>query len=312
MDYTRAAAFEDSQWRLLQLVTPVSSRGTSSVDEEYRCLLAGAALSMGAGAIWSTHYVGEHAMVMAHGDGFLQVHHDPSFIAVSLVSPIVVTGSSFYSFGVTKGFSWARTVLGGILMGGAVCGTHYLNQLGIVNYLCINSKSHIAGAVLVAVSGSTAALSLSFYLTLNWANAWYKRSTCALLLGASVSGMHWVAASGTRYRYQTHRPLSGLSKDRIVTLVVCLVCSPSPHVCVVANLDQSIGCCLILMLVAYFDRPSRKSSRDRAQEVDLALAVFDEDGRLMTLSDGSIPRQKITNDDVDHVSRIVTNPLISC
>lgn len=164
-------------------------------------------------------------MVMADGDRIFQIHSDPSFIAVSFFLPIVLAGVSFYSFGITKAFSWVRTVLGGLLMGIAVCGTHYLNQLGIVNYLCINSNSHIAGAVLVAVSGSTAALSLSFYLTSTWANTWYKRLACALLLAASVSGMHWVAASGTRYKYETSPPLSGLSKDRIVIVVVCLVSS---------------------------------------------------------------------------------------
>lgn len=66
------------------------------------------------------------------------------------------------------------------------------------------------------------------------------------------------------------------------------------------------------MLSAYFDQPLRKSSMDSAQEVGLALAVFDRTGSLMTMSDGSIPRQKITSDHHEHVSNIATNSSISC
>ena len=108
-------------------------------------------------------------------------------------------------------------------MGTAVSGTHYLNQYGIINFSCINSDRYVVGAVVVAVSASTAALSFSSYSTSVMTNTWSMRLACAPLLAASVSGMHWVAAAGTKYEFKRTMTIVGPSSFETVILVACLV-----------------------------------------------------------------------------------------
>ena len=192
-------------------------------DNEDRLLLTEAAVSMGAVAIWATHYIGERAVVMASGADHHQLLHRISLTVASVFLSVVIAGASFYSFNFAKGFRWPQNVLGGLLMGSAVSGTYYLDQYGIINYSYVNSEKHVVGAVLVAVVASTAAFSFSSYTTSVLTNTWSKRLACTLLLAASVSGMQWVAAAGTKYEYKRTLNVVGLSHLEIVIVVACVV-----------------------------------------------------------------------------------------
>ena len=192
-------------------------------DNEDRLLLTEAAVSMGAVAIWATHYIGERAVVMASGADHHQLLHRISLTVASVFLSVVIAGASFYTFSFAKGFRWPQNVLGGLLIGSAVSGTYYLDQYGIINYSYVNSEKHVVGAVLVAVVASTAAFSFSSYITLVLTNTWSKRLACTLLLAASVSGMQWVAAAGTKYEYKRTLKIVGLSHLEIVIVVACVV-----------------------------------------------------------------------------------------
>ena len=48
----------------------------------------------------------------------------------------------------------------------------------------------------------------------------------------------------------------------------------------------------------------RARSADRAQQVVLAAAVFDAEGRIMVSPEGFLPNRKITNTFVERVSRL--------
>ncbi len=58
---------------------------------------------------------------------------------------------------------------------------------------------------------------------------------------------------------------------------------------------QSVGCCLTLVALALIGQRSRRLSADRAQQVVLACATFDADGRLMVTPEGLLPCRKITD-----------------
>lgn len=114
--------------------------------------------------------------------------------------PIIVLLSAFFITANATLITWWRILLAGFLSGGATCGMHYLGSAAIRNYKCSYDTGYVVGAAVIAVFASTAALALFFVFKALWTNSWWKRLGCAVVLSGSVSGMHWCAAVGTRYR----------------------------------------------------------------------------------------------------------------
>ncbi len=180
---------------------------------------------MGAVAIWSMHFIGNRAIIMAHGEPNLQIQYSPGFTAGSFLLPVCVVGIAFYLFSVSENVSILGTLVGGLLVGSAVCGMHYMGQKGISNYTPFYSWRRVLGSAIIAVAANTTALGVFFYFRSTWANSWWKRMFCASLLAVSVSGMHWVATVGTAYRMRTEMigKVGGLSREATVVVVICLV-----------------------------------------------------------------------------------------
>ncbi|KAL8786081.1 MAG: hypothetical protein Q9195_008357 [Heterodermia aff. obscurata] len=65
------------------------------------------------------------------------------------------------------------------------------------------------------------------------------------------------------------------------------------------DLAQSIGCCLAFVLIAYNGYQSWSSLANGAQGITLALAVFDEQGRLMVSPEGIVPCRRIANSKIE-------------
>ena len=183
---------------------------------------------MGAVAIWSMHYIGNRAIMMAEGEASLQIQYSPGFTAGSFFLPVCVVAVAFYFFSIYENVSILGTMVGGILVGSAVCGMHYMGQKGIANYIPSYSWRHVLGSAIIAVVANTTALGVFFYFKSTWTNSWWKRMFCASLLAVSVSGMHWVATVGTSYRMitVTMKNVSGLSREATVVVVICLVRVP--------------------------------------------------------------------------------------
>ena len=180
---------------------------------------------MGAVAIWSMHYIGNRAIIMGRGERNIQIKYSPGFTAGSFFLPVCVVGIAFYLFSVSEKVSILGTLIGGLLVGSAVCGMHYMGQKGIANYTPFYSWRRVLGSAIIAVAANTTALGVFFYFKSTWTNSWWKRMFCASLLAVSVSGMHWVATVGTSYRMRTsmmEREV-GLSREATVIVVICLV-----------------------------------------------------------------------------------------
>lgn len=177
---------------------------------------------MGAVSIWSMHYIGNRALKMADGN---QIEYRQGYTAGSFFLPISLVGMAFYAFNMKETVSILWTLTGGILVGAGVCGMHYISQQGISNYVLRYSSPYVVGAAIIAVTASTIALGVFFYLTSIWTSSWRRRLACAALLAAAVSGMHWSATMGTSYRtvIDSHIDGDGLSGDTAALIVLFLV-----------------------------------------------------------------------------------------
>lgn len=162
---------------------------------------------------------------MANGETELQIQFSSGFTAVSFFVPIVVLLAAFVAVGTNNAVSWRRVAAGGVLCGVAICGMHYLGNASISNYVCIYQPAYIVGAAIISIIASTIALAIFFIFRAMWVTSWRKRTISAVVLASAVSGMHWCAAVGTRYRLIHIKSKDNkLSRSATVIVVICLVC----------------------------------------------------------------------------------------
>lgn len=184
---------------------------------------------MGGVGIWCMHYIGNRAIVLGNGEAQFQIIYSMTFTGVSFVLPVVVLLVAFYSIGASEKAGYIRILTGGVLTGGAVCGMHYIGQLGISNYRCSYRVANIVGATIIAVFASTVALTVFFRWRATWTDSWWRRGICGCVLALAVSGMHWTAAVGTYYyNHDTTMKHNGqLSRSQVVIISSVLVCLKS-------------------------------------------------------------------------------------
>ena len=171
---------------------------------------------------------------------------------------------------------------------------HYLGNASISNYTCVYTPVNVVGAALIAVAASTVALSLFFVARASWTSSWWKRALSAVVLAGAVSGMHWCAATGTRYRLvdlnQGGRSGgdvgSQASRRSTVIVVICL----------------SIGAASVMAGIAMYTARVRRRYAHKAQQVVLAAAIFDGSGRILVSPDGLLPSEKITDTYIERSS----------
>ncbi|KAH8652905.1 hypothetical protein BGZ61DRAFT_594901 [Ilyonectria robusta] len=250
------------------------SRRTGSKGLFNQVLLVSSAVTMGGISIWCMHFIGNTAIIMANGETELQIQFSSGFTAVSFFVPIVVLLAAFVAVGTNNAVSWRRVAAGGVLCGVAICGMHYLGNASISNYVCIYQPAYIVGAAIISIIASTIALAIFFIFRAMWVTSWRKRTISAVVLASAVSGMHWCAAVGTRYRLIHIKSKDNkLSRSATVIVVICL----------------SLGASAIMAGLAILRANNMRKSALRAQQITLAAAVFDKDGRILVDPDGLIP-----------------------
>ncbi|KAH8897836.1 hypothetical protein GQ53DRAFT_637355 [Thozetella sp. PMI_491] len=260
-------------------------------------LLISAAVAMGGIAIWCMHYIGIRAIDIAAGEPELQIAYSSGFTALSFFVPIVVLMAAFVAIGTDNRVSWWRVGVGGAMAGTAICGMHYLGNASISNYVCQYNVVNVVGSAIIAVAASIAALSLFFIFRAAWTSSWWKRGASAIVLAGAVSGMHWCASTGTQYRLVSLN-LGGneISRNTTVIVVICL----------------SIGACFVMAGTAIYTARVMKRYANKAQQVVLASAIFDQQGRVLVTPDGLLPSEKITDTFVEKTAQdsfTVAHPL---
>jgi len=187
-------------------------------------LLISSSITMGGIGIWCMHYIGNRAIVLENGGLKSQILYSSGFTAISFFLPIGVLMLAFYFIGITERLNLVFVGIAGTMTGIAICGMHYVGQLGIVNYHCSYDVPHVVGAAIIAVFASNVALSMFFLLRASWIGSWWKKILSASFLAATVSGMHWTAAVGTSYSSKgLQQPPSELSSGEIVIVCTTLV-----------------------------------------------------------------------------------------
>ncbi|KAI5923825.1 FAD dependent oxidoreductase-domain-containing protein [Camillea tinctor] len=246
-------------------------------------LLVSAAVTMGGISIWSMHFIGNRAIVLAHDESELQVAYSGGFTALSFFIPIFVLLAAFLATGANNDIPWWRISGGGFLAGVAICGMHYLGNASIDNYTCKYELINVIGSAVISVVASITALFLFFVFRASWTNSWWKRGLSAVVLACAVSGMHWCAATGTNYRLVRLNNNNELSRNTTVVVVICL----------------SISAAFTIAGVAIYVTRRMQRYANKAQQVVLAAAVFDKSGRILVDPDGLLPSEKITDTYVE-------------
>ncbi|KAK5634999.1 hypothetical protein RRF57_010711 [Xylaria bambusicola] len=237
------------------------------------------AVAMGGISIWSMHYVGNRAIVLAQDQYELQIVYSSKFTAVSFFIPILVLLAAFVAIGTNNHVSFWRLGIGGSLAGGAICGMHYLGNASIENYSCQYDTVNVVGSAIIAVVASNAALAFFFLWRASWKNSWWKRGISGAVLAGAVSGMHWCASTGTNYRLVKLNISNQFSRNTVVIFVTVL----------------SFSAALIVVGVVAHGAWVARSNASKSRHVVLAAAVFDCNGRILVSPDGLLPSEKITD-----------------
>lgn len=249
-------------------------------------LLVTAAICMGGIGIWCMHFIGNRATILHSHGQIASITYSPRFTALSFFLPIVVLTIAFYFVGTSERADVLYIAGTGALTGAAVCGMHYVGQLGIANFRCSYQVGNVVGAAIIAVAASITALGVFFRLRAAWTDNWWKRLICSSILAVAVSGMHWTAAVGTNYHVRDMDKLGmsgGLSATE--TVIVCATLSCAACVC-------------LIVLTVITNRRHRQSAH-RVRQLVLACAYFDPSGRLMVAPGGFLPTRKITNQYIE-------------
>ncbi|WEW55649.1 hypothetical protein PRK78_001082 [Emydomyces testavorans] len=223
------------------------------------------------------------ATILYHGQ-YPQISYSSAFTAVSFFLPIVVLVIAFYFIGVSERAELWYIVFTGTLTGAAVCGMHYVGQLGIANYNCSYKPANIVGAAIIAVSASITALGVFFRMRASWTNSWWKRLISAFILAVAVSGMHWTATVGTDYRVKKVLLDSSSRLSSSQTVIVCTALVNSKN---------------LQTFLAVITNRQHKRSAHRVRQLVLASAFFDPLGGVMVSPEGLLPTHKITNQYID-------------
>ena len=215
---------------------------------------------------------------MADNSEGLQIRYSPAYTIGSLLVAIGVVALAFFIFSASGTVTPIQVAFGGIFCGAAVCGMHYLGQAGMVNYHNIWDWRFILGSAIIAIVAATIALGIFFWQKSVWTNALWKRVLCGFGLAAAVSLMHWVAVIGSTYAWQGGpASTSGWSKTDAVWVCGAL----------------AIFCCCILLSFGVLWRYVQMLYAKKAQQVTVALAYWDSEGKIMLNSSGLLPSSKI-------------------
>ncbi|KAL5603732.1 hypothetical protein FOVSG1_006482 [Fusarium oxysporum f. sp. vasinfectum] len=161
---------------------------------------------------------------LANGEPEMQVAYSKGFTALSFFIPILFLLSAFLAIGTNNAIPWWRVIAGGVLCGVSICGMHYLGNTSTKNYTCVYQPTYVVGSAIIAVFASNIALFMLFVFRVTWTNSWRRRAISAAVLASAISGMHWCAANGTRYRFGNVE-LVGNEPPKAATVIVaiCLV-----------------------------------------------------------------------------------------
>lgn len=173
-----------------------------------------------------------------------------------------------------------------------------------------NKLAYVVSAAVIAVCAVTVALFIFFKLREKWANQWYKRLGCAMLMGiavcgtktflknsillldcvtknhVSILGMHYTALVGTVYypgNLSSGPPTPLLGTPALIGIIAGVV----------------VAACIILVFIGAKNRLNnnsclfRRTSKSSHKRLILDTIFFDTNGRILVKIDGVVPMKEI-------------------
>ncbi|RUS32142.1 hypothetical protein BC938DRAFT_476203 [Jimgerdemannia flammicorona] len=236
---------------------------------------------MGAGSVWSMHFIGNNSLTLGYEEGRFQLVYASGFTLLSLAVSIACMALAFYFVGAAEKVQIKRILLGGFTAGSGICGMHYCGEFAIVFFTVEYQLHYVLASLVIGIAATTTALWIFFELRSRWEGGWYKRTTCAMIMGVAVCGMHYISMVGTRYYIPNKEipPNPLISPYALVTIMTVIVVSG----------------CAGLVVIAFLGHRGKDLVRKRARQIVLDMVIFDERGKVLVTSDGVLPME-----DIDH------------
>lgn len=169
---------------------------------------------------------------------------------------------------------------------------NFVGQVAVDFFILRNKTAFVIGASIIAVCAVTVALFIFFKLREKWANQWYKRLGCAMLMGIAVCGMHYTALAGTMYytgKSSSGPPTPLLETPALIGIIAAVV----------------VSACILLFFIGAKNRLESNSSffqNNRSHKrLILDTIFFDTNGRILVKVDGIVPMKEIWNETIGDV-----------
>lgn len=174
-----------------------------------------AAFALGAGGIWSMHFIGMLAFDMG-----MPVSYDVPLTALSLLLAWAFAVVGFYV--ASRGEATVgRVTVAGTLMGSGVAVMHYTGMAAMRMSAAMSfDTTLVAVSVVIAIVASSAALWLAFHLTVAW-----QMGLASVVMGVAVTGMHYTGMAAARFSHDgshTAPQISWVSNDFLAYAVFLL------------------------------------------------------------------------------------------
>jgi len=156
-------------------------------------LLLGGACAMGAG-IFTMHFVGMQAFIMS-----MPMEYDMLWTLLSFVIAIVASGFALFLVR-ENSISVSRILVGGFILGFAICGMHYTGMGAMLHVKIRYIPSLYLLSIFIAVTASFVALWMMFNCDKGSLLRQRIFKICsALIMGAAICGMHYTGMAAAVY-----------------------------------------------------------------------------------------------------------------
>jgi two-component system, cell cycle sensor histidine kinase and response regulator CckA len=171
----------------------LAGRVTAAKGHTRVAWLTGGAAAMGLG-IWSMHYIGMLAFTLP-----VPVSYDWPTVLVSLLAAILASAVALYVVSRNRMGAW-RAVAGSIMMGAGIATMHYTGMAAMrLAGMCHFSISLVALSVFLAIVISYVALWLAFLAREEKKDAFIRKITCAIVMGAAIPVMHYTGMAAASF-----------------------------------------------------------------------------------------------------------------
>ncbi|KAL0093037.1 hypothetical protein J3Q64DRAFT_1673264 [Phycomyces blakesleeanus] len=251
-------------------------------------LLTVAAFVMGGVSIWSMHFIGNQSLTIILPDGEqYQLSYAVGYTVSSLVVVIATMFIAFAFIGTTEDARLARIIPSGIFAGAGIATMHYLGQFAIQYFRIVYKVGFVVGAIIIACVAITVALYIFFKLREQWANQWYMRFVCSLIMALAVCGMHYTGLAGTDYYLpdlpkEELPPTPSLSTGGLIGIIASVVVT---------------GCAFLFYVVfknAINTLPSIQK-RNANTRLMLGIVLFDSADKILVKIDGVVPTKEVSD-----------------